>query len=186
MCSVELNVRRFRAHYRVGTRAIAALIKDLRKYQPEKKIEMALLFMSLYWLKSYVVEEVMAGAWGYGEKYCREASRDYQLRIAALKPIKINFKGLDPRCKFAPVDGVHVRTEEFRCDPSSKWFSHKFNGPGVGFEVVCNPTNKGGILWATRGLPAAVGDLTKFRGGKRASPRNTGRKTLFITIFRLE
>ena len=126
------------------------------------------------------------GAWGYGKKYYWEASRDYQLRIAALKPIKIDFKGLDPRCKFAPVDGVHVCTKEFRCHPSSKWFSHKFNDPGVGFEVMCNPTNKGGILWATRGLPAAVGDFTKFWGGNTTPSRKTGRKTLFITNFRLE
>ena len=96
MCSVELNVRQLRTHYGVGNRAVAALIKDLRKYQPEKMVEMALLFMLLYGLKSYVVEEVIAGAWGYGEKYCREASRDYQLQIAALKPIKIISNGLDP------------------------------------------------------------------------------------------
>jgi hypothetical protein len=73
MCSVELNVRLFRSHYKVDNRAIAALIKDLRKYQPEKKIKMTLLFMPLYWLKSYAVEEVMVGTWVYGEKYCREA-----------------------------------------------------------------------------------------------------------------
>ena len=48
MCLVELNVRQFRAHYGVGNRAIAALIKGLRKCQPEKMIEMALLFMVLY------------------------------------------------------------------------------------------------------------------------------------------
>ena len=64
MCLVELNLRRLCAHYGVGNGATAALIKDLWKYQPEKMIEMALLFMPLYWLKSYVVEDIMAGACG--------------------------------------------------------------------------------------------------------------------------
>lgn len=181
-CRKELSVQRFRAHYGVSHEAIAHLIEDLRKHQPEEVVEVTLLLMGVYWLKVYTTEEVMAGRWGYDEKYCREHSRKYVLRIAALKPVKITFRGLDPRCKYVPVDGVHVRTQEFRCNPSSSWWSVKHNGPGVGFEVCCDPTNKGRILHATRAAPAGVHDLTRFRGGKKNDKKNWKKDSLYFKL----
>ncbi len=41
-----------------------------------------------------------------------------------------------PLSRFAPVDCVHIICYDFRCDPDSKWWSHKSNGPGVSFEVA--------------------------------------------------
>ena len=34
------------------------------------------------------------------------------------------------------VDGAHFRTREQRKNPSAKVYSHKFNGPGVGYEIA--------------------------------------------------
>ena len=83
----------------------------------------------------------MAGRWDYGEKYCRDTVHAYLERIRELKADKISWVGMHPDCKFAAVDTIHVCSEEFRCDPSSKWWSHKLNGPGVSFEVVCDPVD---------------------------------------------
>ena len=123
----------------------------------------------------------MAGTWGCGGKHCRESSREYVLRIAALKPIKIKFRGLHTNCKYVPVDGVHVCIEEFRCNPSSIWWSVKFNGPGVGFDVLCDPTpaGKGRMLHASRAAPAGEHDLTKFRGGKKDDKKNWKKESLY-------
>ena len=118
-CGKELSVKIFRAHYGIGPRSIKALIADLKRYQPDNELDVKSLFMAISWIRLYGTEEVMAGRWGYGKKNCRERVRDYELCIGALKQMRITFKSLDPKCKFAPVDIMHSRTEEFRCDPSS-------------------------------------------------------------------
>ncbi len=138
-CSQDLSIRRFRAHYGVDSPALSALIFDMER--EGTPVIMKSLFMAINWLKLYEQEEVMAGRWGYGEKYCRETVQNYLKRIQKLKSIKISFDDLNPDCQFLAVDTVHVRSEEFRCDPNSKWWSHKFNGPGVSFEVVCDPVD---------------------------------------------
>jgi len=138
-CREGLNVRRFRAHYGVGPGAIKNLFFDLQRCQPDKYHELGYVFMAASWLKLYDTEEVMVGRWNFGEEHCRNMVRDYVERIQKLKPLKISFDGLNPNCAILPVDTVHIRSQEFRCNPSSKWFSHKFNGPGVSFEVVNDP-----------------------------------------------
>ena len=137
--SADLNMRRFRAHYGIGPEAVKALIADLEKNG--KPVTPKNLFMGICWLKLYETEEVMAGRWDHGEKHCRETVLDYVKRIYKLKSHKISFDGLDENCKFLAVDCIHKRTFEFRCDPDSKWWSHKFNGPGVSFEVVFDPVD---------------------------------------------
>ena len=65
--------------------------------------------------------------------YYRDTVHKYLERIRELKADKISWVGMHPDCKFAAVDTIHVCSEEFRCDPSIKWWSHKFNGPGLSF-----------------------------------------------------
>jgi hypothetical protein len=110
-----------------------------------------------------------------------------------LKTLKISFDGLDENCKFLGVDTIHTRAEEFRCDPHSKWWSHKFNGPGVSFEVVTDPV-EGHIRyvhfasmyfilqstltdyelrWINGPQPASIHDLTFLRGGKAGQNKNS-------------
>lgn len=135
--SDDTNVSRFRAHYGVGPKAVKALIGDLE--QNGQNVTPKKLFMSICWLKLYDSEMVMAGRWGYGEQYCRESVREYVKRIRELKPLKISFDNLHPSCKFLGVDCIHAPSQEFRCDPDSKWWSHKFNGPGLSYEIVTDP-----------------------------------------------
>lgn len=80
-CSDALNLRRFRAHYGIGPKAVNALISDLKHYQPDKSLDLTCLFMTICWIKLYDTEEVMAGRWGFGEKYIREMVNDYLSRI---------------------------------------------------------------------------------------------------------
>ena len=135
--SDDLNTSRFRAHYGVGPQAIRALIVDLE--QNGENVTPKKLFMAICWLKLYDTEAVMAGRWGYGEKYCRENVHDYVKRIQQLKNLKISFDNLHPNCQFLGVDCIHTRSQEFRCDPDSKWWSHKFNGPALSYEIVTDP-----------------------------------------------
>jgi hypothetical protein len=178
----ELLERQFRAHYGVGSRAIAALIADLQRLQPHLTFQLQFLFMAIYWMKQYDTEEVMASRWGYAERFCREVVRAYVSRIQALKPTKITFNGLSPSCRFLPVDTVHIQCQEFRCDPHSKWYSHKFNGPGVSFEVVADPID-GKIRWINGPQPASMHDLTFLRGGtKQDKKENWKRSALYFHV----
>ena len=124
--------------------------------------------MPFSWLKLYELEEVMAGRWGFGEQYCHENVRDNVSRIQSLKSKKISFYDLDPKCRFLPVDTVHIRSQEFRCDPSSKWWSHKSNGPAVSFEVVADQVESK-IRWITGPEPVSIHDLTFLCGGKKGT-----------------
>ena len=135
--------------------------------------------MGISWLKLYEIEEMMAGRWGYGVKYYQETSREHAVQITTLKPIKITFKGLDPNCKIAPIDNMHVRCLEFWCNPNSIWWSHKFNGPGVWFEVVSNPTDGGMMLSASGLYPSSLYDLTIFGGGKKKQQSKWRKSSLY-------
>lgn len=102
-------------------------------------------------------------------------------RIRNMKPIVINFDELAPSCRFLAVDTVHIRCHEFRCDPGSKWYSHKFNGPGVSFEVVSDPVD-GRIRWINGPEPASIHDLTFLRGGQKRDRKNWKRSALYFHV----
>lgn len=163
-CSEDLCMRRFRAHYGIGPNAIRKLIRDMKQHQhftPNEKY----LFMALSWLRLYDIEEVMAGRFGYGEQHCREKVREYVKRIRDLKPVKISFKAnQSPSAEFDPVDTVHIECPEMSCEPSSKWWSHKSNGPAVAFEVVTDSVS-GQICWINGPEPPTMGDIKFLRGG---------------------
>lgn len=118
----ELKLRRWRAHYGIGPKAVFKLMEDMKKYQAQP-FNLLHLLMSIGWLKMYETEELLSGRWGLSEQTCRETVRDYQARIQSLKPRKITFDGLSRTCEFCPVDTVHIRCFEFRCDPNNKWYS---------------------------------------------------------------
>ena len=181
-CSKDLSTQRFRSHFGVSPKAIKALAALLAKHFPDFLLDWVGLFMAICWLRLYEAEPIMAGRWKRGKKHCRETVRRYVQQIRKLKPYLINFDKLSPDCKFAPLDDTHVRCWEFRCDPSSIWWSHKFNGPGVGFEVVTNPTDKGLMMWASGPHPAAQHDLTYFRGGKKGKQKEWKKTSLYNTV----
>jgi hypothetical protein len=65
------------------------------------------------------------------------------------------------------VDGVHFSIYEPRDDPSSKWYSHKFNGPGLTYEIaICIRENC--ICWTNGSFPPSKHDITIYREGLKA------------------
>ena len=183
----EQNTKRFRAHYGVGPKAIAALLKDLSPPEPDKswsKKYVKKLLMGVCWLKLYETEEVMAGRWDCGEETCRNTVKKYTSQIQSLKPLKITFDGMDPKLKWLFIDGVHFITEEMRTDPDSKWWSHKSNGPGFAYEVVLD-TVEYVARWTNGPKPAGVHDLTFLRGGTvKMGKKNWDRSALYWNIPR--
>jgi hypothetical protein len=67
------NVERFRAHYGVGPRPIVPFFGDIREKYPEIIYRQCLLTMN--WLKSYDLQPVLAGRWGYCEEYIGSENR---------------------------------------------------------------------------------------------------------------
>lgn len=76
----------------------------------------------------------------------------------------------------ASLDCVHFKVQEFGTDPSSKWYSHKHNGPGLTYLVAVD-TVKDRIVWAEGPFPAATHDITIFRGGTVKEGKEKWRKS---------
>ena len=95
--------------------------------------------------------------------------------------MKINFNDLAPTCNILPIDTVHIRSQELRSYPNSKWWSHKFNGPSVSFEVVADPI-KGKILWINGPEPASIHDITFFCGDKKGGEKHWKPSSLYFHL----
>eukprot|EP00804_Cyclotella_cryptica_P011286 CCRYP_007776-RA/>CCRYP_007776-RA protein AED:0.34 eAED:0.36 QI:14/0/0/1/0/0/2/0/113 len=73
--SQDLSICRFWAHYGGDSPSLKALIFDMEREGIIVTIKS--LFLAINWPKLYELEEVMAGRWGYGEKFCREMVQKY-------------------------------------------------------------------------------------------------------------
>jgi hypothetical protein len=79
----------------------------------------------------------------------------------------------------ASIDCVHFEVDEFRTDPGSKWYSHKFNGSGLSYEVCCDLVEDH-IVWVNGPFPASYHDITIFCGGTRKEKKNWQNDSLFF------
>lgn len=80
---------------------------------------------------------MLAGRWKYGEDYIRRAVRENAASIQSLKPRVIRFAGFaEGEIHWVTVDGSNFDTEEFRLDPSTKWYNHKSHSSGVKYEFA--------------------------------------------------
>ena len=73
------------------------------------------------------------------------------------------------------VDGTHFRIQE-PTPFDTKWFSHKFNGPGLSYEVGI-AISTGDIVWFNGPFHASVNDRTIFRS-KLKKLLSTGEKVI--------
>ncbi len=164
----KLNMQRFRSHFGVRPKAIAAILNDLpnqENEQKQKKVERVM--MTLCWLKLYETEPVMAGRWRHCEELCRDTIKDVLSRLQSLKEKKIIFGPFDLKSKrkyLGTIDCVHFEIHEFQTDLSSKWYSHKHNRVGVSYEVVIDVCANRAI-WIAGPYPASTHDITIFCGG---------------------
>jgi DDE superfamily endonuclease len=127
------------------------------------------LLWSLVFLKIYGTEDVHCRITGWPDpKTFRKWTWYFLEQISALKDNVINldnrFDGFDgsTNCLIS-VDGTHCPVmEPWPFD--RKWYSQKFNGPGVKYEVgVCIKT--GFIVWVNGPFVASTNDATIFTNG---------------------
>ena len=78
----------------------------------------------------------------------------------------------------ASIDCFHFKCQEFQTDPSSKWYSHKHNGPGLSYKV-CVDVVKDRIVWTNGPFPAPTHDITFFWGGTKKSGKNNWNRSSF-------
>ena len=141
----------------------AALILDLLKYQHgEIDVRPEHLLWSLLFLRQYGPEEVMASMADTTPKTFREKTWYLVFLIAELNLINWERRkvGAAPwnRC-YVTVDGTDFRIEEqfpFR----SRWYSHKFHGLGVRYEIAISIAT-GWICWIHGPFPC--GDWPDLR-----------------------
>ncbi len=79
------------------------------------------------------------------------------------------------------IDCVHCETNEFRTNPSSKWYSHKNNSAGVSYKVVIDFCNTR-VVWISGPYPASTHDITIFFCGTQVSQSQRNNKTYWDWI----
>lgn len=68
----------------------------------------------------------------------------------------------DEAVLFATIDGTHCRIQEQRKEPSAKWYSHKFHGPGLTYELVIDLHHQQ-LLYINGPYEAGQNDIGAFR-----------------------
>ena len=124
------------------------------------------LIWSLYFLKKYPTVHDLAARCSGTEKTVLARVWRYARAIQALKETKIEWifdADADYQEYFIlSVDGVHCRIYEPRTQPSSGWWSKKFNKAALTYEIgVAIHHNK--IVWINGPFPAGQNDIKVFR-----------------------
>jgi hypothetical protein len=124
------------------------------------------LIHALYFLKKYpTVHDLTARCKDGTEKTVLRRVWRYIQAIQALKSKKIRWifdEGNYDEYFILSVDGVHCRIYEPRTQPSSGWFSKKFNNAGLTYELgVAVHHNR--IVWMNGPFPAGQNDIKVFR-----------------------
>ena len=164
--SKATKTRRFRAHFGVGSAAIASMYNDLR----EKNVRSDRLLMAMNFLKGYDTEHVLSGRWKMDEREIRESNRIVLREIQGLKEKKVVWGDWEEDEIFiGSVDGVNCRIQEVRKDPGSKWFDYKSHGAGVGYELGIS-IRSGNLIWIRGPFTASTHDVTKLRGEEEHAP----------------
>lgn len=160
----KLNVERFKAHYGVGPITVEALFNDLLVKFPDFDYRLGLMAMNF--LKCYETEHVMAGRWKNCEDFIRPKVWEYVGKIQSLKASKIVLGGFDSRETILfGLDCFDCNVQEFRLDPSAKWYSFKSNHSGLRYELA-TAIRRAKMVWLSGPHFPSTHDITIFRGGK--------------------
>jgi hypothetical protein len=167
----RINHRRWQAWYGASPKTCSHLFYDLqvrRHHNGLIAITENLLkyfFMALFFLVSNENEHVRAGIWGVDEDTTRDRTWDIVRAIYALEAEKITypFDQIDDGTVFVfTVDGTHAPIEEPRKNPNSNWCSHKFNGPGLAYEIAI-AIHEPKLVWVNGPFRAGESDKEIFR-----------------------
>ena len=162
--------RRYKAVFGASSAVVAELwIRILQRGPIEDGGRPKHLLWALVFLKIYATEELHCSIVGWpSTKTFTKWSLYFVKRISDLKEdlIKLEnrFEGLGAICTtncFMSVDGTNCPVHE-PYPFSTKMFSHKFNGPGLKYEVgICLQT--GHIVWINGPFEGGMSDSKIFR-----------------------
>jgi len=120
---------------------------------------------ALLFFKTYPTEEHLSGSWGYCETIVRKWAWFFLEKIAALKAEVIVWPGQWTTIFIISVDGVHCRYHEEKhptLSKDTKLFSHKFNGPGLAYEIAIDLfTSK--VVWVRGPYKAGHSDRQIYK-----------------------
>ncbi|KAG9407624.1 hypothetical protein AC1031_002342 [Aphanomyces cochlioides] len=147
------NTRRFYAMFGISAELCYAIWQALEDKRPPNS-DVKHLLWRLMFLKVYGSESVHATIAGTDEKTFRKWCWLYVALISELDIIRWENRFIgaaeDARM-FVSLDGTDMRIQEPR-PFDRKWFSHKFHGPGLRYELgICIRT--GHIVWSNGGVP---------------------------------
>jgi len=206
--NLNRNMIRYKQFFGVDPSTAAPLFRDLRDKFPSFTYKDGLMTLNWLWLNDK--QSVLSGRWGCCEEYIGPTVKTYAKMIQSLKQKKIKFIfGHNKRLK-ASIDCSNFITNEFRKDPSGKWFDHKSNSSGlVCFCSACGRfvfflfpailTNcaassqqkyeccldiwEGRCVWLSGPFEAGMHDMTVFRGGKAEDKEeNWNQNALYFKI----
>lgn len=158
------QLRRFKDVYGVLPVVVQAIWYDLKKVVPDNA-KMDHLFWALYFLRRYPTEGDFAGRLNKDPKTLQKWVWTMIFGIQELKAEKIIFPKEEPGLMIflISVDGTDCRIEEPR--PFSRsWFSQKFKGPAVKYEIGLSVLT-GDCVWINGPFKGSKNDVTIFREG---------------------
>ncbi len=165
MIGSKEDTKDFVAHYGATPLEMVTIWQDLHHHQyiPAKANPIHYLW-SFRLLKLYENNFVHAASCHCHRDTATKGSWFYIRAITRLKQHKIiwpDFNNDEVATIFATVDGVHCRTEEIG-GFDEKMFSHKFNGPGLAYELVISIYTQE-LLSINGPFKGGTGDLTIYR-----------------------
>lgn len=168
----SINLARFTDKYYVTPSTCEEIFNDLKEAADEDEHDVDVnpdyLLLALYYLKKYPTKHDMAGYLDCSEATALKKSKEYVKLIQMLLPKKIRWifdedteESFD-EVYLVSVDGVHCRIWEPRCQPSTGWYSKKFNKAALAYEIgIAIHHNQ--VVWVRGPLPAGSNDWKIFK-----------------------
>jgi hypothetical protein len=127
--NLNRNIERFKSFYGPCPTTAVPFFLDLKDAFPD--VVFKELLMTLNWFKIYDTQHVLSGRWGYCEEFIGPKVRECGKKMQSLKEKKIRFEFKQKSHYVASIDCSNFEVQEFRLDPSSKWFDHKSHSCGL-------------------------------------------------------
>jgi len=167
--SLKVKLRRFHSAYGLAPQTLSVMFHDLQTTQvAEARIDdpdYKDFLLAVFWMKTYMVEEDLAGFFDVSEKTARTHIWKYVTEIRALKAEMIvwpDFEESEEEIIFS-VDTVHSPIQEQRRNPDRRWSSYKFKKPALAYEVAIK-TWEDECIWVRGPFKGGTKDLPIFMG----------------------
>jgi len=183
---------RFMGCFGTTPEAASAIFSDLQTTTIDEArvastvIKFKYFVMTLNWMKSYKVENELAGLFKVHEDTVRKWTWFYTKKIQALKAVKIRWDILDGAAEVHMItdDGVHFRIGEPRNQPSTKWSSKKYGKRAALTYEIGIAIHHNQVVLLNGPHPAAMHDMTMFNSAEGAGSKlPPGKKAVTDRIY---